>query len=89
MNKIVKISVILPGYEARYVVGEQIQIKPNSGNTLGMSYEDNIVLEIKRTQISFEEYGFEIKILSGLILQIKESQPGLHIITQEEVNESN
>lgn len=89
MNKIVKISVILPGYEARYVVGEQIQIKTNSGNTLNKAFEDDVVKKIVRTQITFEEYGFEIKTLSGLILQIKESQPGLQIITQEEVNESN
>lgn len=89
MNKVVKISVILPGYEARYVVGEQIQIKTNSGNTLGMSYENYVVKKIVRTQISYDTYGYNIITLPGLILCIKEDQPGLHVITQEEINESN
>jgi hypothetical protein len=89
MNKIVKISVILPGYEARYVVGEQIQIKTNSGNTLNKAFEDDVVKKIVRTQIAYDTYGYDIITLSGLILEIKEDQPGLQIITQEEVNENN
>lgn len=51
MHKILKISVILPYYEARYTLNRKIEIKSNSGNSLSNEYENEKVKEIIYKQV--------------------------------------
>jgi len=64
-------------------------LQAKSYNKTYKAFEDDVVKKIVRTQIAYDTYGYDIITLSGLILEIKEDQPGLQIITQEEVNENN
>ena len=84
MHKILKISVILPYYEARYTLNRKIEIKSNSGNSLSSEYENEKVKEIIYKQTGFSDYSYIIITESQREICISEQQPGLQIIKGDE-----
>lgn len=81
--KVLKISVILPYYEARYVIGQRIEIKSNSGNTLTEIYEDEVVKEIIYMQTGFNVYSYVVITDKGKEIYISEEQIGLQIVKEK------
>lgn len=81
--KVLKLSVILPYYEARYVIGKKIEIKSNSGNTLTEIYENEVVKEIINKQTGFNTYSYVVITDKGKEIYISEEQIGLQIVKEQ------
>ena len=86
MNKILKVSIILPYYEARYVLNKKIEKKNNKGNTLSDDYENETVKEIKYKQIGEREYDYIIITKSNKEIYIRDDQPGVQIVLGDDKN---
>lgn len=81
--KVLKLSVILPYYEARYVIGQRIEIKSNSGNTLTEIYENEVVKEIIYMQTGFDKYSYVLITDNRKEIYISEEQIGLQIVKEQ------
>ena len=77
MKKIIEINVEMPYHSETYTVGEE------ASGVSGAFYEAGIIKEIKRV-IGEEETIYLITTEKGITLELKNSQPGLRIIWEEE-----
>ena len=77
MKKIVGINVEMPYHSETYTVGEE------ASGVSGAFYKGGIIKEIKKV-IREEETVYLIVAEKGIVLELKNSQPGLRIIWEEE-----
>lgn len=77
MKKIIEINVEMPYHSETYTVGEEAS---GASRTF---YKGGIIKEIKRV-IREEEIIYLIVAEEGITLELKNSQPGLRIIWEEE-----
>ena len=73
MRKIIELDIILPYYEAKYKVGEKIDVYSMNSNK--SCYVGKIVKEIKGKQINSSGNDYVIKTETGEIIWIFEGQP--------------
>nr|DAS48555.1 MAG TPA: hypothetical protein [Caudoviricetes sp.] len=78
MRKIIELDIILPYYEAMYKVGKEIIIK--SINSSNNCCNEEIVKEIKRTDINCSGNDYLITTETGKEIWIFEGQLGLQVI---------
>ena len=78
MRKIIELDIILPYYEAMYKVGEKIKI--SSINSSNNYCNEEIVKEIRETNINRNGNKYLIKTETGKEIWIFERQPGLQVI---------
>lgn len=82
MRKIIELDVILPYYEAMYKVGKEIIIK--SINSSKNCSNEEIVKEIRETNINCSGNDYLITTETGKEIWIFEGQLGLQIIWENE-----
>lgn len=78
MRKIIELDVILPYYEVLYKVGEKIKI--SSINSSKNCCNEEIVKEIRETNINCNGNDYLITTETGKEIWIFEGQPGLQVI---------
>lgn len=78
MRKIIELDIILPYYEAMYKVREKIKI--SSINSSNNYCNEEIVKEIRETNINRNGNKYLIKTETGKEIWIFEGQPGLQVI---------
>ena len=84
MRKIIELDIILPYYEAMYKVGREIIIK--SINSSKNCSNEEIVKEIKNTDINYCGNDYLIITETGKEICIFEGQPGLQVIWENKNN---
>lgn len=84
MRKIIELDIILPYYEAMYKVGKEIIIK--SINSSKNCCNEEIVKEIKKTDINCSGNDYLITTETGKEIWIFEGQPGLQVILENKNN---
>lgn len=84
MKKIIELDVILPYYEALYKFGEKIKI--SSINSSNNCCNEEIVKEIKKTDINCCGNDYLITTETGKEIWIFEGQPGLQVIWENKNN---
>ncbi|EEO42997.1 hypothetical protein FSDG_01556 [Fusobacterium animalis 7_1] len=82
MRKIIELDIILPYYEAMYKVGKEIIIK--SINSSKNCSNEEIVKEIRETNINCSGNDYLITTETGKEIWIFEGQLGLQIIWENE-----
>ena len=82
MRKIIELDIILPYYEAMYKVGKEIIIK--SMNSSKNCCNEEIVKEIRETNINYNGNDYLITTETGKEIWIFEGQLGLQIIWENE-----
>lgn len=82
MRKIIELDVILPYYEAKYKVGEKIIVYSMNSNK--SCCVEEIVKEIKKTDINCSGNDYLIITETGKEIWIFEGQLGLQIIWENE-----
>ncbi|AKC57616.1 hypothetical protein HMPREF1994_00057 [Fusobacterium phage Funu2] len=82
MRKIIELEIILPYYEAMYKVGKEIIIK--SINSSKNCSNEEIVKEIRETNINCSGNDYLITTETGKEIWIFEGQLGLQIIWENE-----
>lgn len=82
MRKIIELDVILPYYEAKYKVGEKIIVYSMNSNK--SCCVEEIVKEIKKTDINCSGNDYLITTETGKEIWIFEGQLGLQIIWENE-----
>nr|DAY45873.1 MAG TPA: hypothetical protein [Caudoviricetes sp.] len=78
MRKIIELDIILQYYEAKYKVGEKIDVY--SMNLNKSCYVGEIVKEIRKTDINCGGNDYLITTETGKEIWIFEGQPGLQVI---------
>ena len=78
MRKIIELDIILPYYEAKYKVGEKIDVYSMNSNK--SYYVGEIVKEIRKTDIHCGGNDYLITTETGKEIWIFEGQPGLQVI---------
>ena len=84
MRKIIELDIILPYYEAMYKVGKKIIIK--SINSSENCCNEEIVKEIKKTDINCSGNDYLITTETGKEIWIFEGQLGLQVIWENKNN---
>lgn len=82
MRKIIELDVILPYYEAKYKVGEKIIVYSMNSNK--SCCVEEIVKEIKKTDINCSGNDYLITTETGKEIWIFEGQLGLQVIWENE-----